>query len=132
MHDISVRIAEHSRSLLLRLVIEEAFVLLLESARHALVIVIEKRDDGTSRVREQGVAGFRDSTVGVVTDNANFVMRPLELPQQHSGPVSRCVIDNHDLAGAPCLCQGGADSTLDGAFGVEARHCNREQRSVSA
>jgi len=80
-NDDSIRITKDHRPRLTRFVLQDPSVLSFEPFRRALVIVVEERDDRTSCMREQGVAGFRHSPVRVVTDNADLVVRPLEPAQ---------------------------------------------------
>jgi hypothetical protein len=79
LHDISVRVAEYCCTGMLRLVIQESPILLLKPVRHALVIVVEERDERTFRVREQGVPRCGNPSVRPVTNDAKLIMRPLKL-----------------------------------------------------
>ena len=63
LHDISVRVAENCRRGMRRLVTRESSVLLIQPVRHTLVIVVEERDERTTRVRQQRVSRLGNPAV---------------------------------------------------------------------
>jgi hypothetical protein len=61
--DDSIRVAKDCRPSMRRLVVRESSVLLFKPVRHALVIVVEERDERSIRLRQQRVSRLGNPAV---------------------------------------------------------------------
>ena len=81
------------------------------------------------KLRQQRISRLRDSSVLTMANEANLVMRPLDLLDELGGSVGRAVVDDDDLARGPRLCQRAIQRTSDSVFRVVASDPDRDERT---